>query len=226
VVRVKRDHVIEFPAGAVPCPGCGSLDKALVFRGWSRVSGFLWSVSELRMCCYACRDCTAWQTTGELWRNALLGWWSFPNWFFFGWRSLLINWQSLWGPPLFLDRWEALTAGQFIAGIRAERQRGAAVSPDVDLDDSPLRFLSRTDMERVLGADGLYELFAVSPGVDVAELRAAFRRRCKEVHPDLQTSQASNERMIELNNAWAILRDERLREAYDWLQTQRAGATG
>jgi DnaJ domain len=51
---------------------------------------------------------------------------------------------------------------------------------------------------------------------------AAFRARCKEIHPDLQTdSTTATDDMIRLNNAWEILRSERMRAAYDWLQTER-----
>ncbi len=89
---------------------------------------------------------------------------------------------------------------------------------------SPLRFLTRTQQELVLGAAGLYELLGASAASSLDDLRGAFRGRCKQVHPDLQSASAdATEEMIRLNNAWEILRSDQMRAAYDWLEAERAG---
>jgi hypothetical protein len=172
-----------------------------------------------------CRACVEGQTTIMLLHNSLLGWWSIPS-IFYGWRALYLNWRAVWMAPPNPGAWGAVNAAQFAQSLRQEQDSAfAAVSEDV-LAGSPLRFLTNTQQGLVLGAAGLYELLGVSKTSSVDDLHAAFRARCKELHPDLQSASTSaTEDMIRLNNAWEILRSERMRAAYDWLEGHRAGVS-
>lgn len=224
VLEAVDGYVLGFPANTVPCPRCGSAARPLVFRGWVRQVAFLWAVRESRASAYICRPCAERLTTTALALNALLGWWAIPSWFFYGWRALFHNWRAVWTVPLKPGAWGALDAAAFAASVHGERESAFAAAADEVIRESPLRFLTRTQQELVLGASDLYELLGASARASLDELRTAFRARCKEIHPDLQSGSATaTEDMIRLNNAWEILRSDRMREAYDWLESQRAG---
>jgi DnaJ domain len=225
LLRAVNGFVLSFPANTVPCPECGSTSEPLLFRGWVRLVGFLWWAREGRSSAYVCRACAEKQTAITLALNALLGWWSIPSFFFYGWRALYHNWRAVWTAPLTPGAWGAIDAAAFAESARQERESAFAAAAEEVLTQSPLRFLTRTQQELVLGASRLYELLGVGATSTLEQLRAAFRARCKEIHPDLQTASASaTEEMIRLNNAWEILRSDRMRAAYDWIEAQRDGA--
>jgi DNA-directed RNA polymerase subunit RPC12/RpoP len=224
LLKAVDGFVLSFPANTVPCPRCGSTTRPLVFRGWVRLVGFLWWAREGRASAYICRPCAESQASVTLAMNALLGWWSVGSWFFYGWRALFHNWRAVWMAPLNPGTWGALDAAAFAASVHHERESAFEAVADEIIKESPLRFLTRTQQELVLGATDLYELLGASAASSLDELRAAFRTRCKEIHPDLHTGgDSATEDMIRLNNAWEILRSEPMRRAYDWLEAQRAG---
>src|SRR5207249_2426835 len=106
-------------------------------------------------------------------------------------------------------------AAAFAESMHREQEAAFEEAAEEMIQGSPLRFLTRMQQALVLGAHDLYELLDVSPAASFDELRTAYRTRCKEVHPDIQTGNArATEDMVELTNAWEILRSERMREAY------------
>jgi hypothetical protein len=222
VLEAVNGFVSAFPAGTAPCPSCGSSTQALAFRGWARLIGFIFWARETRGAAYVCRPCAEKQTAITLLLNSLLGWWSFPSLFFSGWRALYHNWRSVWTTPLNPGAWGAIDAELFAQVIREDRAAAFAAAAEEVLAASPFRFLTRTQQGIVLAATGLYELLGVGALCSPEELRAAYRAKCKQVHPDLQHgSAAASEEMIRLNNAWEILRSDRMRAAYDWLEKER-----
>ena len=73
----------------------------------------------------------------------------------------------------------------------------------------------------------LYEVLGVSRGASAAELRAAYLRLARHHHPDVAAASADGaasgeERMRELNEAWAVLGDPARRRAYDRQLTAEA----
>lgn len=116
LIAVKAGYLAEFPAESVPCPGCGSADGRLVFRGWVRLVGFLWWAREGRASGYVCDACGRAETTKALFLNALLGWWSIPSFFFYGWRATYHNWRSIWAAPARPHEWGAISASEFASG--------------------------------------------------------------------------------------------------------------
>lgn len=61
-----------------------------------------------------------------------------------------------------------------------------------------------------------YSLLGVEAHAPTDEIRRAYRARARQLHPDLAgASSAADERMAELNAAWAVLRDPALRTRYD-----------
>jgi hypothetical protein len=215
--------LMEFPADSVSCAGCGSNQEGLEFRGWTRLFGFLWWIRELRYGAYLCRQCARTETTKSLFITALLGWWSFPSFFFYGWRATYHNWRSVWAPPAAPHTWGALSAAEFSAEIRAAREQALdEAAEEWLLSETPLRFLNETQLGLVLNAENLYEVLNVHPSSDLDTIRRAYRQRSKEAHPDMhQGGRPSADTMILLNRAWEILRSEEMRSAYDWLESQR-----
>lgn len=60
----------------------------------------------------------------------------------------------------------------------------------------------------------LYELLGVSTTCDLATLRAAYRAKARELHPDVAAG-GTETAMIAVNDAWQVLSDPRRRAEYD-----------
>jgi hypothetical protein len=67
----------------------------------------------------------------------------------------------------------------------------------------------------------LYDVLEVSPDVTSAELRRAYHRAARLLHPDLNPQADTLEAMRRLNDAWAVLSDPDRRRRYD-LQIARS----
>lgn len=68
----------------------------------------------------------------------------------------------------------------------------------------------------------LYAVLGVDPKVSPEDLRAAYRTRARQSHPDLTQAPDSGQSMARLNDAWRVLSDPDQRRLYD--QTLRLGA--
>ena len=85
--------------------------------------------------------------------------------------------------------------------------------------NSPLLFLSGSELDRVVWNDGAYELLAVNPEASLDEVKRSYRAKAKEVHPDLHQGDPHRaEDMVRLNEARELLSSRKLRRAYDWLR--------
>ncbi|MFQ6133420.1 MAG: J domain-containing protein, partial [Armatimonadota bacterium] len=60
-----------------------------------------------------------------------------------------------------------------------------------------------------------YELLGVTRGASDADVRAAYRRIVKRLHPDVSRAPDAQERMAEVNAAYSVLRDPAKRFEYD-----------
>jgi curved DNA-binding protein CbpA len=58
-----------------------------------------------------------------------------------------------------------------------------------------------------------YKVLQVDPGAHADVVRAAYRVLARLYHPDMDGGSA--DKMIALNNAWAVISDESMRAAYD-----------
>jgi curved DNA-binding protein CbpA len=63
----------------------------------------------------------------------------------------------------------------------------------------------------------LYDELGVGAGASAEELRQAYRRRARQLHPDLRPAgdAAADEAMARLNSAWGVLGDPAERRRYD-----------
>jgi DnaJ domain len=190
---------------------------ALIF--WAR---------EGRLGAYLCSECGRRQTIKSLFLTALLGWWSFPSWFFYGWRAIYLNWRAVFAPPPKPHQWGALSGAEFADILNDTREESAAEAEEEWLlTETPFRDVTPMQVDLVLGAEALYEQLGVQQDASNEELHQAFRRRCKAAHPDLRDgSRVATEEMMRLNQAWEILRSPAMRTAYDWLQSQHGEVVG
>lgn len=60
-----------------------------------------------------------------------------------------------------------------------------------------------------------YKILQVSPNASQAEIKQAYRRLAKQLHPDSQHKNASHEEIVQLNNAYEILGNPQRRQRYD-----------
>lgn len=60
-----------------------------------------------------------------------------------------------------------------------------------------------------------YEILGVSREVTITEIKKAFRRKARELHPDVNKAQDAEERFKELNEAYDVLSDPRKKSIYD-----------
>src|SRR3954447_17177949 len=66
-----------------------------------------------------------------------------------------------------------------------------------------------------------YKTLQVDPEADVEVIQAAYRRLAQKYHPDTAGPDAAN-RMVAINEAWALLRDPTSRAEYDRERASRS----
>lgn len=67
-----------------------------------------------------------------------------------------------------------------------------------------------------------YEILGVTREVTVTEIKKAYRRKARELHPDVNKAQDAEERFKELNEAYDVLSDPQKKSMYDITGTPEA----
>ena len=75
-------------------------------------------------------------------------------------------------------------------------------------------------------AKDLYEILGVSKDASDAEIKKAFRRRARELHPDVNKAPDAEDQFKELNEAYDVLSDANKRAQYDRFGTIPGAAGG
>jgi curved DNA-binding protein CbpA len=66
-----------------------------------------------------------------------------------------------------------------------------------------------------------YEVLGVSPNASPAEIKAAFRKLAKQLHPDKRSGPDAAELFQQLTKSYEVLSDPERRKHFDWLRDQR-----
>jgi len=62
---------------------------------------------------------------------------------------------------------------------------------------------------------GYYKLLGVGPNATPSEIKAAYRAKAMELHPDRNQSKNTTQEFQDLQQAYDVLSDEKEREQYD-----------
>jgi curved DNA-binding protein CbpA len=60
-----------------------------------------------------------------------------------------------------------------------------------------------------------YRILGITPEADPKAIKAAYRQLARKYHPDTQTDESSEEKMKQINEAYAVLSDAKQRAKYD-----------
>lgn len=219
LASVHRGAVVAFPPGVFACPTCGRLDAYIVFRGWTRLLSLILWAREMRLGAYLCVECARRKTASNLAFTGVLGWWSLPSLFFYAPRATYHNWRAIWRAPGNPLAWGALSASEMAASIRAGHDSASSDAwLEEELSSSPFAALTERQRAIVFAGERLYETLQADPSASAEQIRAAYVRQAKLLHPDLRPDDPSAATaMVHLNLAWEILSEPKLRVAYDWL---------
>ena len=104
-------------------------------------------------------------------------------------------------PNLPKGRYKRRTAGQAEKGTRQPPQARRTPPP---LPQAPPRPQKTA-----------YDWLGVLPTADQETLKAVYRAKCRQYHPDGHVGATSTEMMVKINAAWEVLKDPEKREKYD-----------
>ncbi len=60
-----------------------------------------------------------------------------------------------------------------------------------------------------------YQILGISPAASTKEIVAVYHIRCKQLHPDVNPDADSTIQMQQVNEAYRVLKDDKLRHKYD-----------
>lgn len=194
----------------MPCQNCGSSGEPLAFRYFKRVAAFLIVDRIYAIAGYFCPACRRRLAFKHLFLTVLLGWWGILALYFRNPLAVAVNLWGLLAAPLRAASYGAIRADDLARDASQEDEFDAAEahwwSPG-DLSDAEISLVaSRVDYYAALG---------VHPAAAPEVVKAAHRALVKKHHPDTRSDASSHETMVDVNSAYQVLGNARLRAAYD-----------
>jgi hypothetical protein len=214
--KVARDgSITAFPAAAgLGCQHCLERDVDLRFRSYRRVSTFIFWAQIHRMAGYYCRRCR--RNNFLRWQGAtlLLGWWGLLSLFLYNPFAILANFWALFAAPVSPGRLGAIP----VDDIREYADREARLHQLYAQMPAWIKDLDEDELALALSDANYYLALGVSPEATEAEIKQAYRSAAKAFHPDLVPPgdvEEATRAMAEVNEAYQVLGNPRLRYAYD-----------
>jgi hypothetical protein len=206
-----KGFVVTLPPGAgMPCQGCFEPGRALKLRYYRRVVGMLLADSVYETAGYFCASCRRRQFGKHMGLTLLLGWWGIIALYFRNPFAIVTNLWALGAPPFGAGQVGAMNVNEIRADAREQQQLA-----DVYMSmPSWFEHIDEDEIELILTERDYYATLRVERAATAHEIKAAWRDQVKRHHPDTAGA-GSHEHMIEINDAYKVLGDERLRHAYD-----------
>ncbi|HEY4280393.1 MAG TPA: DnaJ domain-containing protein [Conexibacter sp.] len=206
-----KGYVTALPARAgMPCQGCLEAGRELKLRYYRRVVGMVFVDRVHATAGYFCASCRRREFGKHMALTLLFGWWGVIALWFRNPYAIVTNLWALIASPLGAGRLGAMNVNEIRADAR-EKQRLADVYMSMP---SWLDHLDEDEIGLVLAERDYYATLQVQRTASSQEIKAAWREQVKLHHPDTAGA-ASHERMVEINDAYKVLGEERLRHAYD-----------
>lgn len=206
-----KGFVVALPAGAgMPCQGCFETDHPLKLRYYRRVVGMLFADRVYGTAGYFCASCRRREFGKHLGLTLLLGWWGIIALYFRNPYAIATNLWALFAPPFGAGQLGAMNVNEIRADAH-EQQRLADVYMSMP---SWFEHIDEDEVELILTDRDYYAALSVERTGSHHDIKSAWREQVKLHHPDAAGA-ASHDRMVEINHAYKVLGDERLRHAYD-----------
>lgn len=206
----SKGYVVAIPAGAeMPCQGCFE-PHPLKLRYYRRVVGMVFADRIYGTAGYFCASCRSRQFGKHMVLTLLLGWWGVVAMLFRNPYAIITNLWALIAPPFGAGELGAMNVNEIRADAR-EQQRLADIYMSMP---SWFEHIDEDEVELVLTDRDYYTILRVQRTASHHDIKASWREQVKRHHPDAAGA-ASHDRMVEINDAYKVLGDERLRHAYD-----------
>jgi hypothetical protein len=211
----KKGDVVSVPAGAgMPCQNCFEIDHDLKLRYYRRVLGMIFAARMWGEAGYFCASCRRKRFGANLGFTMLLGWWGIFALFFYNPYAILVNLWALFAPPFGAGSLGAMNVNEIRADAAEDADRRQRLSDVYMQMPGWVDSLEEDEIELVIADSDYYAALGATRTGTHVEIKAAWREQVKRHHPDTAGA-AGHERMVEINKAYKVLGDERLRHAYD-----------
>ena len=128
--------------------------------------------------------------------------------------AIVVNLWALARPPFGAGEFGAMNANEIKATAARDQERDQRLADVYMRMPGWMESLTDRDIDRILANVKYYEVLGVTDAASHREVKVAWRELVKTHHPD-RAGPEGHERLVEINDAWKVLGDERLRHAYD-----------
>ena len=70
-----------------------------------------------------------------------------------------------------------------------------------------------------------YQILGLAPQADKSQIKQAYKKMVRQLHPDINPSPESQERLRQVLEAYRVLSNEQIRQSYDTLRQYKSGQT-
>lgn len=198
----------------MPCQSCLETERELRLRYYRRVLAMLIVDRIWGEAGYFCAPCRRKLAAKNLAFTLVLGWWGVFALLFRNPYAIVVNLWALFRPPFGAHEFGAMNANEIRDSVAREREHEQRLADVYMRMPGWMESLSDDDIDRVLADVDYYAILGVGRSASHQQLKAAWRELVKVHHPD-RSGIAASDRILEINEAWKVLGDERLRHAYD-----------
>jgi hypothetical protein len=211
----KNGDLVTVPAEAgMPCQSCFETERELKLRYYRRVAGMFFMDRIWGEAGYFCGSCRRKHFAKNMAFTLTLGWWGVFALLFRNPYAIVVNLWALARPPFGAGEFGAMNANEIKATAARDQERDQRLADVYMRMPGWMESLTDSDIDRILANVNYYEVLGVTASASHREVKVAWRELVKMHHPD-RAGREGHEQLVEINDAWKVLGDERLRHAYD-----------